>query len=146
MKQRVEEAERLKKQGHTCSQAVFAAYAPELGVDKDTALKLSCAFGGGMGGMGMTCGAVTGAFMVISLKYGRIALEDKAAREKSDELVRLFAAKFKERRDNKLDCNDLLGYDRSDPEDVKIMQEKGIFGELCPALVKDAAEILEEIL
>lgn len=142
----VEEALELFSNRNTCSQAVFATYAPELGIDKDTALKLSCSFGGGMGGMGMTCGAVTGAYMVISLKYGRIDPEDKAAREKSDGLIKLFTEKFKERNENKLNCNDLLGYDRSNPEDVRIMREKEIFRKVCPKFVRDAAEILEEIL
>jgi C_GCAxxG_C_C family probable redox protein len=91
---------------YTCSQAVFATYALEFGVDKETALKLACSFGGGMGCMGMTCGAVTGAYMVISLKHGRIAPEDNASREKSDELVKLFTQKFKERHDSKVNCND----------------------------------------
>jgi len=142
----IKEAEKLFRLGNTCSQAIFATYGPELGIAKKTALKLSCSFGGGMGCMGMTCGAVTGAYMVISLKYGRIDPADKAAREQSDKLVRLFTEKFKERHNDKLNCNDLLGYDRSNPEDLKIMYENGIFKEVCPKCVKDAAEILKEIM
>ncbi len=143
---RIEKCVELFSKKNTCSQAILATYAPEFGVDREAALKLACSFGGGMGCMGMTCGAVTGAYMVISLKYGRIDPKDNVSRRKSDELVRLFTQKFKERHDGKVNCNDLLGYDRSNPEDVKIMREKGIFKKICPECVKDAAEILEEIL
>ena len=44
-----------------CAQAVFSAFARELGLDREMALKTAAAFGGGMAGTGATCGAVTGA-------------------------------------------------------------------------------------
>ncbi len=52
-------------EGFSCSQAVFATYAKDMGMDYEMALKVSQAFGGGMGGMKGECGAVTGAYMVI---------------------------------------------------------------------------------
>ena len=57
-------------EGFSCSQSVLAAFAPELGLDADAALRVSAAFGGGMGRTGGPCGAVTGALMVLGLKYG----------------------------------------------------------------------------
>ncbi len=143
---KVEESLKLFNDKNSCSQSVFAPWAVALDMDQDTALRLACAFSGGMGGQGMTCGAVTGAFMAISLKYGRVAVDDVAAREKTDQLVKLFIQKFKERNNNKLDCSELLGHDRSNPEDVAFMRENGIFQKICPGCVKDAAEILEEIM
>src|SRR5512137_2490461 len=91
---RIEEAVALFKQGSSCSQAVVAAFAPSLGLDRDTALRLASGFGGGMGRLAETCGAVTGAFMVLGLKYGA-ATTDKQAKETIYALVRDFAQRFK---------------------------------------------------
>ncbi|MBQ8619985.1 MAG: C_GCAxxG_C_C family protein [Clostridia bacterium] len=65
-----ETARNLFLSGCSCSQAVFAAFADEFGFDQDTALKLASSFGGGMGGMRETCGAVSGMLMVAGLKWG----------------------------------------------------------------------------
>ena len=52
------------RDGYNCAQAVFMTFAEPLGLDRETAAKLTSGFGGGMH-IGSTCGAVTGAFMVI---------------------------------------------------------------------------------
>ncbi len=96
--------------------------------------------------MGETCGAVTGALMVIGLKYGQTISEDKAAKEKSYELVRQFAERFKVRNRGCLTCRDLLGADISTPEGMQKLREKQAFTTLCPKFVRDAAEIVEELL
>ena len=56
--------------GANCSQAVVLAFDDLTGLDRDTALKISSAFGGGMGRMREVCGAVSGMFMVLGLLYG----------------------------------------------------------------------------
>lgn len=142
--QRIEEAESLFAQGYNCAQAVFATFCE--GLDRETALRLACSFGGGMGKQGLTCGAVTGAYLAISLRHGASRLGDQAAREYSDEKIRRFTEQFRERHDGKLNCNDLLGRDRSDPAAVEFMRRQGIFEQICPRCVRDAAEILEAIL
>jgi C_GCAxxG_C_C family probable redox protein len=95
--------------------------------------------------MGATCGAVTGALMVIGLKYGKTKAEDEGARNKTYELVGEFVARFKDRHGS-IVCRELLGCDLSNPEGLKIASEKGLFDTLCPQFVQDATEILEEIL
>lgn len=65
-----EKARELFLAGCSCSQAVFGAFAGDLGLSQDTALRLASSFGGGMGGMRETCGAVTGMLMVAGLKWG----------------------------------------------------------------------------
>ena len=52
--------------GCTCSQAVFCAYAEEMGIDEHTAYKLMEGFGGGCGGMQEVCGALSAAIAIIS--------------------------------------------------------------------------------
>jgi C_GCAxxG_C_C family probable redox protein len=74
---KVERAVYCFNQGFSCSQAVLSTYGPKFELDPELALKVSGAFGAGMGRMGETCGAVTGAFMVIGLKYGKTRVEDE---------------------------------------------------------------------
>ena len=60
----------LFKSGYNCAQAVFMAFADELGLDVETAAKLSCGLGGGVGRSREVCGAVTGATLVIGMRHG----------------------------------------------------------------------------
>jgi C_GCAxxG_C_C family probable redox protein len=133
-------------EGFNCSQAVLSAFAPQLGLDRVAALKVAGAFGGGMGRMGETCGAVTGALMAIGLKYGQTTGEDKAAKEKSYEMVKQFVERFKARNRGCLACRELLGADLSTPEGMQKIREKQAFTTMCPKFVRDAAEIVEELL
>jgi C_GCAxxG_C_C family probable redox protein len=142
---RVEQAVSCYKEGFSCAPAVLSAFASEFGLDIETALKIATGFGGGMGRMGETCGAVTGAFMVIGLKYGKSKADDNQAREKTYELVREFASRFKSRNGTIL-CKELLGYDLSTSEGMKLAKEKGVTAALCPKFIQNAAEILEEML
>ena len=144
-RKRVDGAVSCFKSGFSCSQAVFSAYAGQLGLEESMALKIAGTFGGGMAGMGETCGAVTGAFMVIGLKYGKAKPEDEEAKRKAYALVKEFVKKFKD-KNSSIVCRELLGCDISTPEGVKVFKEKGMISTTCCKLVKDAAEILEEIL
>lgn len=142
---RVNEAVSLFQEGFNCSQAVFTTFAVEMGMDRDVALKVAQAFGGGMGQMGETCGAVTGAFMVIGLKYGRTSVDDDEAKAKTYALVKEFVEKFKA-RNGTIICRELLGCDIGTPDGHRIAKEKDLFSTVCPGCVRDAAEILEVIL
>jgi C_GCAxxG_C_C family probable redox protein len=128
-----------------CAQAVLTAYADELGLDRETALKIGSPFGAGMARLGETCGAVAGAFMAIGLKHGRTTAEDEAAKEKTYELMHEFIKRFKERNTSIL-CNVLLGFDVSTPEGRERAAERDTHANICPKYVQDAVEILDEIL
>ena len=136
--------ERFRK-GFNCSQAVLSVYAEEFGLCRETALKIACGFGGGMGRMARTCGAVTGAFMVIGLKYGNVDANEKVIKEKTYGLVREFARRFEKRNGSSI-CKELLGCDISGQEGLKSAKDNGLFASVCPGLVRDAVEILEEML
>lgn len=131
--------------GFSCSQAVFLPFAEEMGMDKEQALKIATPFGGGIGGTGDVCGAVSGAILAIGLKHGRATLEDTEAKTKSYEMAALFLDTF-EKKHGSRQCKGLLGYDFSIPGQRAEAMEKGITKEKCPAFVRDAVEILEEIL
>ena len=130
---KVEEALNLFKEGFSCSQAIFAAYAKDLGMDYEMALKVSQAFGGGMGGMRGECGAVTGAYMVISLVHGRTKAEDGQARLKTFNLVKEFASRLKEVHGTTV-CRNLLE------------GKSGTHYDMCSDYVKDACLLLDELL
>lgn len=53
--------------GYNCAQGVACAFAPYLGVDETLLFQATEAFGSGMGGTTETCGALTGAMVVLSL-------------------------------------------------------------------------------
>jgi C_GCAxxG_C_C family probable redox protein len=142
---RSEHAVSCIKNGFSCSQALLSTYGDQFGLNHELALKVSGAFGGGMGRMGETCGAVTGAFMVIGLKYGKTRADDELTKEKTYALVREFVKKFKT-RNGSIICRELLGYDISTPEGKQLVKEKQLYATLCPKYVQDAADIIEEIL
>jgi C_GCAxxG_C_C family probable redox protein len=95
--------------------------------------------------MGQVCGAVTGAFMVIGLKYGKTCAEDNETREKACCLVQEFTERFKS-RNGSIVCRELIECDISTPAGLELAREQGLFETLCPRLVQDAAEIIAEIL
>jgi C_GCAxxG_C_C family probable redox protein len=142
---KVEDAIQCFHHGFNCSQAVFSTYSVDLGLDRETALKISSPFGAGMGRMAETCGAVTGAFMLIGLKYGKFKPEDNEAREKSYALVKEFTKRFEEIHGS-ICCKDLLKHDMNNPEELKYIKENEICDTLCPVFVKDAVQIIEELL
>ena len=135
---------RFKEKGFNCSQAVLSSYSEQFGLDFDKACKIATGFGGGMR-MAGTCGAVTGAFMVLGLKYGNNPEKDKNAKANTYKKIEDFTNRFKD-RNNSVICGDLLGCDISTPEGTKEAHDKGLFSIICPRLVQDATEILEEML
>jgi C_GCAxxG_C_C family probable redox protein len=144
-KNRVEEAVKTHGDGFSCAQALLAVYGPEQGVDRETALKIAGGFGGGMGRMAGTCGAVTGAFMVIGLIHSMTKKGDLPQKELSYEYIRKFAETFR-KRNGSLVCRELMGVDVSTPEGFAESKAKNIARTVCPKYVQDAAEILEELL
>lgn len=132
-------------QGFNCAQAVFSAYSSQLGLPSDVALKIGAPFGAGIGRMGEVCGAVSGAMMVIGLKFGHTDAKDKETKENVYGMAKKFINSFQE-RNGSIICRELLKYDLSKPEEYKMAQEQGLFTSLCPKLVKDAAEIVSEII
>lgn len=132
--------------GYNCTQAVTVAFAEELGLDEQTAAKLSCGFGGGMGRMREVCGTFSGVVMVLSQLYGYSDPKDTATKKDLYEKIRALAAKFKE--DNgSIICRELLGLDKAEesaapePRTAEYYKKRP-----CPELCRYAAKILEEFI
>ena len=107
-----EKAKELFKSGYNCSQAVLGVFCEELGLDFDTAMKISCSFGGGMGRMREVCGTVSGMFMASGLLFadGSNAPQSKAEQYK---IVQELAKRFKD-KNGSIICRELLqGVDAS---------------------------------
>lgn len=126
---------------YSCSQTVLSLFAKELGLEEETALKIASGFGGGMT-CAKTCGAVTGAYMVIGMKHGHTTSnsEEKAATKLK---IQLFNKKFKADHGS-LICKELTGFDISKPDEAKTAEDAGIFGTKCPIFIKTACNILDK--
>jgi C_GCAxxG_C_C family probable redox protein len=144
MTSRVSAAVDLFRSGCACSQAILGSYAPSYGLDEDRAMRVAAGFAGGMR-MAETCGAVTGAFMVLGLAH--CTNECRTAKDRKDaySAVLAFADAFRARH-RSLVCRELLGCDASTAEGLKLAQDQGLFASRCVELVRDAATILEESL
>ena len=133
------------EKGYSCAPSVLSAYSEQFGLEKELALKVACGFGGGIGRTGRTCGAVTGAVMVIGLKHGQADLKDKEARQETYKLVKEFIDKFAALHGS-VECKELIGYDLSKPDEFEAAKASGVIEKKCRGFVYDAARILEDVL
>jgi len=134
----------LYGRGFHCSQAVLVAFAEELGLTKEQALRLGSCLGSGMR-KGEVCGACTGALMTLGLRYGQDTEGDTASRLCSNRVCDKLMARFAEVNGSYL-CNDLLGYDVTTPEGLQAIRERKLFTTFCPQMVRSAVEIVEQIM
>jgi C_GCAxxG_C_C family probable redox protein len=130
--------------GFNCAQAVITAYGGKYNLDDNTAKKLSCGFGGGCGRQSLTCGAVSGAYMVIGLKYGQTEKDNIDARNITYKMVNEFSAKFKTIH-NSINCKELLGVDLATPEGQEFVRNNNLSKIKCTKYVTDACIILDEM-
>ena len=133
------------KNGFNCAQAVFASLSSELGLDPVIAKKIAGAFGGGMAHNGEVCGAVTGALMLIGLKYGKYKEDDVDSKANTNRIANDFINKFKKEHGS-IKCKELLKYDLSIEEEAAKARESGVFKTFCPLLVKRSVELVLEVL
>ena len=128
--------------GYNCAQAVVTAFHKELGMTESEAARLSSSFGGGMGRMRETCGAVSGMLLVAGLLWGYDIPGDDEAKAAHYRLVQEMAAKFRERTGS-LICRELLGNPPSDPNPTPRTAD---FYKTrpCAGFVALAAEILDQ--
>lgn len=134
------------RNGFNCAQAVFAPFAKENEIPEAHALKIAGGFGGGMGRLQATCGAVTGAYMAIGLKHGKsLGDEGIEKREKTYELVRTFDAAFK-KQFTTTSCWELLRCDLMTDEGKKNFSENKLNEKVCEPCILQAVRILEQLI
>lgn len=136
----VEKATELFYEKFNCSQAVLGAYAKDFGMSEEDAFRVALCLSGGMR-KGEVCGAVSGALMVIGLKYGQASADGKAV---SYEKATEFMDKFKKENGSYI-CKEILEYDISTADGMKNASEKNLFKTVCPKMVESAVKILEDM-
>jgi C_GCAxxG_C_C family probable redox protein len=140
-----DEAVGLFRGNFNCAQSVFSTFAPEFGLDRETALKIATPFGGGLSHMREVCGAVAGALMVIGLKCGMSQEDNLQAKERSYALCQDFATRFTARHES-INCHKLIVYDLGNPDEYEAAKEENVYENVCTNLVRDAFDILQDIL
>ncbi|MFX1517067.1 MAG: C-GCAxxG-C-C family protein [Promethearchaeota archaeon] len=136
-----ETAMKLFQKESNCAQAIFSVYGEQLGLRKETCLKIASGFGGGIARTRNVCGALTGAVMAIGLKCGGIKRGD---REKTYEVAEELLSEFKTLHGSII-CEELINHDLITNNDVEQAFEKGVFDN-CPKFVEDVSIILEKLI
>ena len=136
----------LFRQGYNCAQSVFCAFTDEIGMDFDTALKLSSSFGGGMGRLREVCGAVSAMFMIAGLKYGYTTPNNDTIKAEHYERIQKLAEEFK-KKNKTIICRELLGLDvKQDSPIPEKRTEQYYKSRPCEKLVMEAAEIISNYI
>lgn len=140
----VDQAVQRFKTGYNCCQSVLLPLADRYGLDADLAVRLATGFGIGMA-RGGTCGAVSGAVMVLGLAHGGGGTDGTAAKIATYARARYFYSRFAERHGTII-CRDLLGLDPSTPDGLARARQENRFVSVCVALVADAVELVQAVL
>lgn len=134
-------------QGYNCSQSVVAAWCGDIGLDLDTALRVSSCFGGGMGRLREVCGAFSGALMVLGMKYGNTAGKDAKAKGENYAMVQKYAARFKEENNfDSIICREMLGLAGTSRPTPADRTQEYYKKRPCPDLVAMASGLLAEFM
>ena len=136
MNETVKKAVDYYKGGLYCSQAILGAFCEKYGLDKETAFRVSSGLNSGLR-RAEACGAVTGAVLVIGLKYG----DSKAVcNAKTEEYIKNFTDKNKS-----IICRDLLDCDISTSAGIEKAISEKLFTTRCLDLVTSAAQVLVDM-
>jgi C_GCAxxG_C_C family probable redox protein len=145
MKTKEEKALEYFKSGLNCAQSVFTSYAEEFNINPELASSISCGFGGGMGRLQETCGAVTGAFMVLGMHNCRKYTDIKERKEKTYSMVRDFSEKFIS-LNGTLKCRELINCDLQTKEGRQYARDNNVYEEICEKCVSDSLRIVNELI
>lgn len=136
----IEQALNLFAGDHNCAQAVLCSFAGELEVDPSILYRMASGFGAGMGRQQKTCGALSGAYMVLGLVLGKV--HDK---EEIYNAVKKLSMAFSSEHGS-TDCREILGYDLNKPGDYARAVAVDAFNKKCTTYIRDViALIFEEI-
>ena len=108
MGKRADRAREMFMQGYNCCQAAVGAFADLYGFDPVTAMKFAEGFGGGLGRMRLTCGAVNAMAIVAGMKMSHGQPGDLQRRGEIYAVVRKMVEEFKA-ENGTIVCAELLG-------------------------------------
>ncbi len=128
-----------------CSESTLMGLAEAFGIKERCIPRIATGLGDGLGGCGDSCGALTGAAMAISLKFGRESAEDLESKtlcyHKVRQLVEAFEKEFGSAR-----CIDLIEVDMRTPEGMARARELDLHNKVCPAFVGFAADMAQRLI
>lgn len=134
--------------GYNCSQSVVAAFAPQLGLTEETALRLSAGFGAGIGRMREVCGAFCGVVTVLSMVYADPA--DPKDKSRMYALVQQTAEQYRTRNGGgSIICRDLLAKAGAAPAGGTAAEERTADyykKRPCPELCRICADLCAEFI
>lgn len=137
----IDKAQTFFDQGFACSQSILLTFAPQFNLDEKTTKLISSTFGGGMGRLRQTCGAVTGGFMVLGLRFGNELPKDmdtklnayKKVRELNQQVEKIYGT---------TNCFELLQKHATEA-DVEARKHHKI---ICRSVVGDAAKLVYDMI
>ena len=130
--------------GYNCAQSVFAAFCDVTGYSEEQALLISSSFGGGMGRMRETCGAVSAMFMVAGALKGYTDISTDEPKKEHYTRIQKMAEEFK-KDGGSIICRDILKNPPSDPNPSPRTAEY-YAKRPCARMVMVAANILDEYI
>lgn len=133
--------------GYNCSQSVVAAFAPQLGLTEETALRLSAGFGAGIGRMREVCGAFCGVVTVLSMVYADPA--DPKDKSRMYALVQEAAEQYRSRNGGSIICRELLAKAGAAPAGGTAAEERTADyykKRPCPELCRICADLCAEFI
>ncbi|MDY5772736.1 MAG: C-GCAxxG-C-C family protein [Bacteroidaceae bacterium] len=143
---RIEKAYALFMKGYNCAQSVTAAFADLYGLTEEQALLASASFGGGMGRMRLTCGTVTGMFLLAGLESGTTNPDDRELKARNYAMVRELAERFKT-ENGSIVCSELLQMGNKTESAMPSERTAAYYKKRpCPELVRCAARIYAQML
>ena len=142
----VETASEKFLSGYNCAQSVLWTFAQRFGLSEDTALKIACGFGAGLGRRQEVCGAVTGGIMALGLKYGRGEKQDRTATEETYAMTQELLRRF-ETAHGSCNCRTLLGgCDLNTQVGRDVFKAADMQRQICAPCVRTVVAALEDLL
>lgn len=145
MKSNEEKAIESFQSGLNCAQSVVTAFSDELGFDNNLAVSLSCGFGGGMGRLQETCGAVTGGFMVLGIYNSHKFTDNTERKFHTYSMVQQLSHEFKKLH-GATDCRTLLNCDLRTEEGQRIHKEENQSKVICEKCIADTVKLIEKMI
>jgi len=145
MKTKEEKTIAAFRSGLNCAQAVLNNYSDTLSFDNDFALNITSGFGGGMGRLQETCGAVTGAYMVLGIYNGRKYTDNHDKKAVTYSMIQNFSDRFIS-LNGSTNCRSLLKCDLRTEEGIQFARENNLFEKVCEKCIADSIKIIDGLI
>lgn len=101
-------------QGYNCAQSVAMAFSDTVNLDPLTLARMASPFGGGIGRLRETCGAVSGMLLIYGILYGYDTSDDDLRKGQVYTDVQALVEKFRSQTGSMV-CRELLDHPSTSP-------------------------------